>query len=77
MVGQKRTRTLADAKNDMKRQRPSVISYGPLLKGTPVRVIQKVQKVIEATIVLVIILDVGDIAIGHQQHNTPEYNVGN
>ena len=46
MVGQKRTRTLADAKNDMKRQRPSVISYGPLLKGTPVRVIQKVQKVI-------------------------------
>ena len=55
MVGQKRTRTLADAKNDMKRQRPSVISYGPLLKGTPVRVIQKVQKVLlECTYLYVI-----------------------
>ena len=45
IVGQKRTRTLADAKIEMKRHRPSVISCGPLLRGTPVRVIQKVQKV--------------------------------
>ena len=49
IVGQKRTRTLADAKNEMQKmkcQRPTVISYAPALqRGTPVRVIKQVQKV--------------------------------
>ena len=47
MVGQKRTRTLADAKAEMaKMKRPTVISYAPpFQRGTPVRVIKQVQKV--------------------------------
>ena len=52
IVGQKRTRTLADAKNEMQKmkcQRPTVISYAPALqRGTPVRVIKQVQKVYSA-----------------------------
>ena len=50
IVGQKRTRTLADAKQEMQKMkcsRPTVISYAPALqRGTPVRVIKQVQKVV-------------------------------
>ena len=48
MVGQKRTRTLADIRAEVaqKKQRPSVITYcQPRQQPMPVRVIKSVQKV--------------------------------